>query len=256
MWWWFWLSPLAWLLASVLVGALALAWKRGRRWLGRLAMAGIGISTVAMMPVVADALLSLIEAPQQAPDCSDERTAVVLSGGLDREPRDAQDISVISMSGRQRAERAAAWWHDRAGRALVVAGGAWTPDAPSESALMKVYLGRLGVPAAAIRTETESQNTWDNALNMLQMKPAVPREVVVITSAVHVPRARYAMAQAGFATCMLPSDSMRVPLRFPTMFIPSRTGVAGTEAALHELIGIVWYWFLTWWEPMPARTAP
>ncbi|MET0290611.1 MAG: YdcF family protein [Pseudoxanthomonas sp.] len=255
MWWWFWLSPLAWLLASVLVGVVALTFKWGRKRLAQLSMAGIAISTLAMMPLVADGLLAIIEAPMQAPDCTGERTAVVLSGGLDREPRDAQDVSVISMSGRQRAERAAEWWHAGDGRQLVVAGGAWTPDAPSESALMKVYLGRMGVPAAVIRTETQSQNTWDNALNMLQMRPAVPREVVVITSAVHVPRARYAMQQAGFESCMLPSDSMRVPLRFPTMFMPSKSGVAGTEAALHELIGIVWYRFLAWWEPMPARST-
>lgn len=241
------LSPLAWLL---LAGALALCswWLRGT--LPRLLFAcGVvcAFSLACMTPIVSNALLAPLERPVLAPlSCGDSppSIALVLGGGTDQLPRDRGDFAVLNLSSRRRMDRAVAWWRDGEGRNLVLVGGAGHGDGPALSELMAAYAELLGMPLAALQMEIDSDNTWGNARHSAGLVPQLPRRIVLVTSAMHMPRAHAAFEGEGFDVCPLASDFRSLPTRLPWALVPRTSGLVRTEAALHEWVGLAYYRWL------------
>jgi uncharacterized SAM-binding protein YcdF (DUF218 family) len=236
------LSPLSWLLLAGLGAGVAWWLQRRRWWLACVALAVV--ATLAMTPLVANALLDWLEAERPAPaSCrtTPPAVAVVLAGGVDALPRDGDDIVVLGIASRRRVEHAVAWWRARPGRALVFSGGPQALGGVAESRLMFVYAQRFGVAESAMRYETESTNTRENARGLDAMRPSLPRRVVLVTSALHMPRARYALQRTGFEVCPLATDFRRVPFGLPGALVPQRSALEKTEAALHEWVGMGWY---------------
>lgn len=241
------LSPLAWLL---LAGALAL-WcccgRGARPWL--LAACGVlaAIALAAMTPMAANALVVPLERPVLVPrSCRDAppSTALVLGGGMDRSPRDRSDFAVLNLASRRRMDQAAAWWRGRDGRILVLVGGPRHGSAPALAELMAAYAEMLGVPSAALRLEVDSDDTWENARRSARLVPRLPGRIVLVTSAMHMPRAQAAFASAGFDVCPLAGDVRRLPSRLPWALVPRTVGLERTEAALHEWVGLGYYHWL------------
>ncbi|KAF1722001.1 YdcF family protein [Pseudoxanthomonas wuyuanensis] len=238
------LSPLSWLLLTL--AALALGWRTraDRRRLLRICACCAAVSVFAMTPLCANLLIGWLESPSAQPAfCRSEppQIAVVLGGGVGQTPRDGEDFSVLSAASKRRVEAAAQWWAQQPGRQLLLAGGPPQPGAMPESRLMAAYARRLGVAPAAMAEEPESRNTRQNAQNVAALAPSPPERVVLITSALHMPRARYAMGNAGFQVCALATDSRLAPARLPGYLLPQTGAMAKTEAALHELAGLLYY---------------
>lgn len=251
------LSPLSWLLLALLFAGLGL-WLRERgRW---LLCAGIGVAVVAilaMTPLVANALVGWLETRQPtvlACVSSPPQVAVVLAGGVDAEPTAPSDLAALGITSRRRVERAIAWWHERPGRSLIMSGGPRLARGIPTGALMADYARRLGVAVTALQLEGTSVSTWENARGLALLQPPVPRRVVLITSAMHMPRARYAMERAGFDVCAIATDPRRIPFGWPGYLFPRSSALDKTEAALHELVGLAYYrWLDARSRPGPAR---
>lgn len=236
------LSPLAWLIFSALL--VAWAWYRHRRLALAASLALAALALAAMTPLGANALLKPLERPFAASDgCSGQSpsVAIVLGGGIDGRPRSDADFSVLNLASRRRMDRAVAWWREGENRVLVVQGGSPYPGAPSLAQLMAAYAGAMGVPASAMRLETRSIDTWDNATSAAALVPRLPRRVVLVTSLVHMRRARDAFAGNGFEVCALPADARRLPSRIPWALVPRTSGLANAEVALHEWAGLAYY---------------
>lgn len=249
------LSPLSWLLLALLVAWLGMRWRGRGRWLLRPAIAVAAVAVAAMTPWAANALVGWLEAPRPAAAAcvsSPPTVAVVLAGGVDWPPTDAADLPALAISSRRRVERAVAWWRQSPQRRSVVMSGGpqHRRGGVPTGALMADYARRLGVSGAALRVEGASHSTWDNARALATLRPPLPRRVALITSAMHMPRARYAMARAGYAVCAIATDSRRTPFGLPGYLIPGSSALAKTEAALHELVGMAYYRWLD------ARTRP
>ena len=73
------------------------------------------------------------------------------------------------------------------------------------------------------------------------MQPPLPHRVVLVTSAMHMRRARYAVESAGFEACPVPADTRRIPFGLPGSLIPRTTALAKSEAAVHEVVGLLHY---------------
>lgn len=238
------LSPLSWLLLAIVVFVLGAVLPWRRKWLLCIGGAGMVVSVLVMTPVVANRLVGWLEEMPEQPQACTMRppdVAIVLAGGVDRFARSEEDVSVLSIDSRRRAEKALGWWRERPGRRLVVAGGSRSRRSVPEATLVAGYLRQLGVPADVIRTETRSLDTWENARNAAAMRPALPREVVLVTSAMHMRRAHYSMEQAGFTVCALGADWRYVPFRRLGYLVPDSGGLDKSEAALHELVGLAVY---------------
>lgn len=248
------LSPLTWLLLALLLVLAGCRWRHRVRW---LAPAGVGlavVATVAMTPWAANSLVAWLESPRGSPAfCtgSPPSAAVVLAAGLDAPPAARTEPSMLDLASRRRIERAVAWWHERPGRTLVVAGGPQR-DGSATSRLMALHARRLGLPASALRTEERSDSTWRNAQELAALQPRLPRRVVLVTSAMHMRRARFALERAGFEVCPLATDSRHVPFGLPGYVLPGSSALAKTEAALHELVGLGYYRWRDWRSGAPG----
>ena len=240
------LSPLSWLLLAC---CLALAgWAHARRkrlLLGSALLLACG-AILAMTPLFANTLVGWLESERPMPDdcrTSPPPIAVVLAGGIDGRPQADDDYSVLTLASRRRVELAVAWWHARPGRRLVFAGGPANRGVP-ESHVMAGYARQLGVPQEAMRTEDTSKTTWDNARNLARLQPALPQRITLLTSALHLPRATYAMRQAGFEVCAIGTDSRFIPMELPGYLIPQTSAMSKTEDGLHEVVGLIYYHWL------------
>jgi uncharacterized SAM-binding protein YcdF (DUF218 family) len=250
------LTPVAWLLVALLLGPLA--WRARAAWLGAGCILLAVVAFGAMTPLVANSLLAYLEQPaQDAPSCrsAPPSTVVVLAGGVDRPPRSAKDFGVLNLASRRRMERAVQYWRERDGRELVIAGGPVEAGSHTHAELLGEYAQWLGVPEGTLRIENRSLNTRQNARNVAGLVPRLPRRIALVTSALHMPRARMAFHSAGFDLCPLPTDFRAIPVGPPGYLVPHTSALVKTEAALHELVGLGYYRWRDWREHRQVRVA-
>ena len=113
----------------------------------------------------------------------------------------------LGQSSYWRAVYAARAWKEGGWKEVVLSGGG-PGIAVSES--MRTFLLAQGVPASAIRTETRSANTHENATETKALLAAdPPRRIVLMTSDYHMYRAQRAFARAGLATLPRPIPDAR-----------------------------------------------
>lgn len=245
------MSPLSWLLLAVLGGWVSTRLPRGRRAASMASVALALAAVVAMTPLFANGLLGRLEKARPASThCSDDPpdVAVVLAGGVSGRAASAGDLSVLGLASRRRLDRAVAWWRAGEGRRLVMSGGSWFGDGIPDSTLMLGYARRLGVPPSAVLVEDASLTTWESAQRLARLRPRLPERIALVTSAAHMPRAAYAMQQAGFEVCPVAADRRHVPLGLPGYLIPQRSALEKTESGLHEVVGLLYYRWLAYVE--------
>jgi uncharacterized SAM-binding protein YcdF (DUF218 family) len=134
----------------------------------------------------------------------------------------------------------------KAGKApfLLLSGGA-EPDARPEAQLMKEVLEVMGVPGRAMVLERNSRNTHENALySALLLNNKGAQQILLVTSAFHMRRARSLFEAQGFTVIPAPTDYQR-PVVPPTVpgFLPTADDLVRTTTALKEHVG---YWVYRW----------
>ena len=112
----------------------------------------------------------------------------------------------------------------------------------SEADIIRRLLGELGIEERGITFEVTSRNTWENAVNTLEV--AVPQpgsRWILVTSASHLPRAMGAFEAAGWdGIIAYPTDYLTTPEGIGLFDLP--TGFKSVGTALHEYIGSFVYW--------------
>lgn len=98
----------------------------------------------------------------------------------------------------------------------------------------------LGYDPKLIEIETESLDTRGNASGVAKL--AKGRSVILVTSAMHMPRSVFAFQKAGIAVIPAPTDyrAKRSPISW-TDFLPDASELDAVRFALHEYIGIAYY---------------
>ncbi len=140
-----------------------------------------------------------------------------------------------------------------AGRAprVVVSGGA--TSAPLEDDLleadsMQYFLMAWGVPASAIEVEHVSENTWENCLFSAHLV-APAKRILLVTSALHMPRAVALCEEAGFEVIAAATDFQPAEGTTGLDWAPNAPSLALTSAALKERLAA----FMT---PLLVREKP
>ena len=218
---------------------LLLAW----RWMPRVWRAlGIAVLVVCVAlttPLAANLLVQFQESrakPDSACASDPPATIVVLGGGVTREAIDANDYAVLTEASLRRLFAAADLQRARPASVLVISGGV-SRYSVSESALLGALAERLGVPESMRRHEERSRTTWQNAQFVAALQPAIASRIELVTSALHMPRARYAFEQAGYTVCPHAVDPRHARADGIGYFLPSTGALQKTDAALHEIIG-------------------
>lgn len=232
------LSPL--FIGIALAVILWLGWQHWPKWLRSLGLVAVLACYVLMTPLISEALTGALESTAAQPCTITPQAVVVLAGGVKSNGREGEYANLNLASIRRLMGGVALWKKQTTGTRLVLSGGSgWSRQA--ESSLMAALAEQLGVPANMIRTETRSRTTWQNARNLARMSPPVPHKVWLVTSAMHMRRARYAMQQAGFQTCPEAVDYRHEPIHWRTALLPDAESLAKSNAVVHEVLGLAWY---------------
>jgi uncharacterized SAM-binding protein YcdF (DUF218 family) len=224
----------------ILLVALLMTW----RW-PLLAWRPIAVAVVVLYllstQIVADGLLYLVEPGRRDPAADPSGQAIIVVGGGTnfRAPEYGGDTVKARTLARLRY---AARLQRTLGKPVLVSGGSPEGSLVGEAQLMKEVLQQdFQVPVQWV--EQRSSNTLENArLSYRLLKPAGIERVYLVTHASHMRRARLAFQSAGFAVIPAPTGfATRFELTVLD-FLPRADALYDSSLALHEVIGIVWYY--------------
>jgi uncharacterized SAM-binding protein YcdF (DUF218 family) len=223
-----------------LILALVVLWLGGNRWVSMGLARGLEWQYLPPDPI-----------PQAD-------VIVVLGGGTQASqyPR-----SLIEVDGAGDRVIYGAWLYQQ-GKApyILLTGGRidWLSPDIDAAHEMAGLLEMLGVPEDAIWLESDSNNTYENALYTRQMlEPKGLMRILLVTSAWHMPRSVKLYEAQGFEVIPFPADFRVTQANWEHMlikdirtqimnFIPSADNLALTTRMMKEYIGILFYTLRGW----------
>lgn len=125
---------------------------------------------------------------------------------------------------------------------VLVSGGAPDRGGDSEAAVMARALREdFQIPVRWL--EDTSENTAQNAVHAAtQLREAGVHRILLVTDAVHMPRAARIFSRTGLTVIAAPTDfRTRAPLSAASL-IPGAGPLKDSHYALHEWLGMLWYW--------------
>jgi len=214
---------------------------RRRRPAGWLIVLGASFVCLGALGVVGDLLLTPLE--RQFPPFQGTRAPpavdyiVVL--GSSYVPRDGIPITAaLDGEGLTRAVEAVRLFRGLGIRHLVVSGGA-VPGAATSAEGYALLAQSLGVSSASLIVLDKSLNTADEARAVAALIGSAP--FLLVTSAYHMPRAMKLMQRAGARPVAAPTGQrLSAGPGFQLLqWLPTAQGLAKTERALHEYLGLL-----------------
>lgn len=241
--WWF-ANPAVLGLILLCLGT-ALLWTRWRR-VGRTLLTGLALLAIAVsiLPVGAW-LLNPLEERFPAPPVTSGRVdgIVVLGGTIDMMVGQARHRVALSDAA-ERITALVALARRYPDARLIFAGGSGHLGRPDlkEALVVGGLVGQLGVAPERLLLESESRNTYENALFTKRLANPQPGERwLLVTSAWHMPRAVGAFRRVGWPVTAYPVDyrtrgtpGMRLGLR-------PLGALNRLDTGLKEWIGLVVY---------------
>lgn len=196
--------------------------------------------------------------PPSSPDVS-AQAIVVLGGGTESNlpPRSSVEVNGAG----DRMIHAADLYHQGASPLLVLSGGnvEWmdSPDS-TPAADMRKILEKLGVPDSALILQMRSQNTHEDAAYSAEiLKEKGISSIILVTSAMHMPRSVALFEKQGFTVIPSPTDytvtqdgwnrTFNPNLEtFLTNLPPNSSAIGLTTTVMKEYIGILTYRLQGW----------
>lgn len=123
----------------------------------------------------------------------------------------------------------------------------WTKSNVAEGTYLKKKAINMGINASNILVTEEVQNTKQEAQKVSKILKNKNRNIILVTSAFHMPRAKSLFEEEGFRVIPFPVD-FKVSEKSTTImdFFPLSSGLEKTSAASRELIGRIYYKVLSW----------
>ncbi|MBK4737040.1 YdcF family protein [Noviherbaspirillum pedocola] len=165
---------------------------------------------------------------------------VILGGGRSRNAPEyaGHDVPIAASLARLRY---GARLQRQTGLPILVTGGSPEGAFESEAQLMARALREdFSVPVRWV--EANSDNTAENARYSAEvLRSSGVRSILLVTDAMHMPRARAVFLQTGLQVVPAPTNyRSRGPLLISD-FIPNAAALRDSSYALHEWIGALWY---------------
>lgn len=220
---------------ATLIVALVLLWLGGNRW-------------------VATALVRSLEWQYLPSDDMPTADVIVVLGGATRLHSFPRPLVEINEAG-DRLLYAAWLYHQGKADYILLSGGGVRGSTTngSEAADMAAIMALLNVPETAVWLENDSLNTYENARNTQQMlHPKGMNRILLVTSAVHMPRSVAEFTTQGFEVIPAPTDFWVTEADWDSLtknslsghllnLLPNATYLEWTTRALKEYIGLLVY---------------
>jgi uncharacterized SAM-binding protein YcdF (DUF218 family) len=195
-------------------------------------------------PALANLVVLALEGPPAAlarvpPFAGKEPLILVLSSGT-LFSGDGRPNARLDAHGWARLHAGMTLWKS-VGGTLILSGG---PDGDPElslAALMRRVAIEAGIPEGAIRIAPRSRTTYED---LAQSRDAIQRHgapAILVTSALHMPRALAVGRALGLSLTPFPCDYMQLERPTWQAWLPSSGGPRLWLDALHEVFGIAWY---------------
>jgi uncharacterized SAM-binding protein YcdF (DUF218 family) len=211
------------------------------------------VLTASSMPVTSHFLVRNLESMYPPQVEFPKASASVLLGGAGVPPLAPRIYPETGEAG-DRILHAARLYRQKAAPLMVITGGKipfLKEFEGSEAEVNEALLVELfDVPRSAIILESQARNTHDHAPNVrsILQQRELPLDVIMVTSAMHMPRAAMVFESYGFTVYAAPTD-FRADASFQKKainYLPQAGALANTTAALHEYYGMLAYDILGW----------
>ena len=118
----------------------------------------------------------------------------------------------------------------------------WGKSDETEGDYLKKFAIDLGVPDTSIALTKEVQNTRDEAVGVRELPDEKSLDIILVTSAFHMPRAQFLFEQEGLKVTPYPVDFKISEQQITLMdFLPSAQSLSMSDTAIRELIGRAYY---------------
>jgi uncharacterized SAM-binding protein YcdF (DUF218 family) len=231
------LNPLLWILILLAIAMLIknLRSKKLFLWISFISL--YFFSNVALQT----AFMKMWEYPAQPVQSiqNNYQYAIVLGGMADKDEKTGKILIAPTID---RLLQAIILYNQHKVQKIVVTGGSGMVTDPQkkESLTIKELCLQLGIPPQDIITETESKNTYQNAIFTKKYIPS-DTKVLLITSAFHMPRASAIFKKAGYKFDVLATDPLSRPLYFDDYILPKPEAISNWIILLKEISGYITY---------------
>ncbi|MDY7013863.1 MAG: YdcF family protein [Cyanobacteriota bacterium] len=243
-------------LTCVLLGiALILLWFRPR-WTAFPVAIALMVLLLSSNGWTSNALVRSLES-RNLPNTLPQADAIVILGGSLRPVSPPRTTVEVSEQG-DRVLYAAYLYKQKKAPYIIASGGRvqWRGGGPSEALDMANFLTEIGVPRDAILLEPDSLNTYQNAVNTRQiLQRRNFKRVLLVTSALHMPRAIAIFKKQGVDAIPAPTDFLVTELLleetnsgegFILNVLPEVDRMQRFTQALKEYIGFAIYRLKGW----------
>lgn len=231
----------------VLLLCLVTAWLAFRaraRAAGLVALATACVLYAAANPMVANRLMVGLEREVPPPASYVPAAAIVLLGGGMAHALPVHLYPETNASG-DRVLHAARLWKQGLAPVLVSTGGyiALMTDAPGTEADLyaRLLIDLFDLPDTAVIRMGQSRTTHEDAVLTAKLfeERGLTKDILLVTTASHMPRAAALFRKQGFSVQIAPTDyrgNTEAGFKFFNL-LPSGGALAETTTALHEIIG-------------------
>ena len=217
----------------------------------------VGFFWIFTTPIVSSYMVASLEQKfMPVPvDKSPTADAIVVLGGSIAGP-DSPRIDIELTDNSDRILHSARLY--RAGKAPIVFAAGGAMDTQPEAYAMKALLVEWGVPEKNVVIETESLNTYQNAVNT---KPLLDKQgikrILLVTSAIHMPRALATFQALGINAIPSPTDYLEVDLKNYEIkdFLPDIDALGKTSMVIKEYLGLMVYRWRGWVDIGPRLNS-
>lgn len=219
-------------------------------WVGVL-----GLLAIVLLPLDQLAARPLENRDPRPPPPAQVDGVLVLGGALEQDIYADRGIPSLNGAAERMTELVALARRYPQARLVFTGGsGHLLPDDATEADDARALFTALGVPPGRMTYESASRTTWDNAVFTRRLLRPQPGETwLLVTSAMHLPRALGAFRAAGWDV-----------LPWPVAYKTKRGGLRWEEtpgqrvglldAALHEWVGLLAYRLQGHWRPATHRS--
>lgn len=209
---------------------------------------------------VSYALARTLEWKNLPPEGTPQAEVMVVLGGGTESYDYPRPMTEVNGAG-DRVLYAAQLYKDGAAPRIILSGGNLgfsTNQSATPAQEMQDLLSLTGVPAEVVWLQTESQNTYEDALyssNILRENGI--EEIVLVTSAMHMPRAKALFEEQGISVIPAPVDFTVTEQGWENIFkpswqevliylLPNESSLGLTTNVLKEYIGMLVYKIQDW----------
>ena len=236
------LMPPALMILIILAGIIVL--RKSQRYGKILIISGLVLLVASSLPVITKPLVMAMEntpaLTREKMQAAQAQAIIVLGGGsyLNAPEYESDTVSTPTLE----RIRYGAYVHRQTRLPMLVSGGRVYDDIKvSEASLMKSVLEK-DFQTPVKWPEEQSRNTWENAVYSYRiLEQENIKRIILITHALHMPRAIMSFEAAGFEVIPAPIAYHSYSTEFLSRLIPKADNMYAMSQLMHEIIGNLWY---------------